>query len=278
MSPYHVHNLGTGQPPRGSGVRRQRMAYPYHPQWWGHLHATQSQQYPTFADDTSLSSADGNYLPGDFGMYPLAPNGHFYHPHPAAFHPATGSGMEYPHPNGPGFDPNIPPESGICPMPYRPDHAGLGFYSHPPVDPSMAFAMQQQQDNIAMQYGVPPSPANRAPHSPSTRQNGVGQGELNSGAEQTHHKYDPSGTPRSPYWGHLDTTIAMGLSTPQTNTKQMRPCEDLAAAQEENEENAAAGTAQPLLLRQSQYYGYGPVNNVRFRLCETSFNFVPNSL
>ena len=151
--------------------------------------------------------------------------------------------------------------------PYHPDHAGLGYYGHAPVDPSLAYNMHHQQHEEGY-YGMQPVPttpqdplspaANKKDQSTETKDT---QTEPESGVvagDQTPYKRDHSKTPRSPYWGHLDATIAMGLATPQTNVKQnvgfMSP--------EESSDTSTLGNAQPLLLRQSQYYGYGPVSNV----------------
>jgi hypothetical protein len=154
--------------------------------------------------------------------------------------------------------------------PYHPDHAGLGFFGQAPVDPSVAYSMHQQpQEDMNGYYGIPPPPPQpkspQEPPSPAANQQPHLAAESNTPAliggvagNQTPYKYDPSKTPRSPYWGHLDSTIAMGLSTPQTHAKQgnvglMSP--------QEGAEAAHLGNAQPLLLRQSQFYGYGPAHN-----------------
>ena len=283
--PNQVGGTGAGGPPtRNTGVRRQRMApgYPYHPQWWGHGWAPhqhpQAHQFPPphhGADDGSVhSSLSGDGTFADYGMYPGAPgpNGQFYYP--GAFHPHPAAAVGLVDNAAPGYDPNVMThESSMYmgpPQPYHPDHAGLGFFGHPPVDPSMAYGVNQQyQDEVALQYGVPPSLAhNITPSSPQQEPppspDHGGPDYSNAADDQTPYKYK---TPRSPYWSHLDATIAMGLSTPQTTTKQIRNADP--AAQDDAEAAAAAANAQPLLLRQSQYYGYGPVSNVRVFLCSS---------
>ena len=250
---------------RGSGVRRPRYGYnyPYPSPYWNQGWHQGHYQHP-YGDDTSVhSSLSGDYP--EFGMYAGAagPHGHFY---PPAYH--------HPHaqdPSNVAYDPNMHGgEAGMYPMhtPYHPEHAGLGFFGHPPVDPSLAYGMQQPQETLGAHYGLPPRTPKASSHgSPVAQQqdsqnNNVGQAENFTTDHHTPYKYDPSKTPsRSPYWGHLDSTIAMGLSTPQTH------CKDTHAkfiSPEEGGDAVAANGGQPLLLHghQSQYYGYGPVSNV----------------
>lgn len=257
MQPHEASNQGAanGHLPRGSGLRRQRMVYPYHPQWWGHgWLQLQAHQYAFGADGASTHSAVSDGTFPAYGMYTpgMGPDTQFYHPQPAAFVPPE-------HPHGPAFHPNVSPDANIYPVPYHPDHPGLGFFGHPPVDPSMAYAMhQQQQEAAAVPYKENASSPQNSPSSCEHHQ------EERDAADQTPYKYNPSKTPRSPYWGHLDTTIAMGLSTPQTNTKLKHHHCEIASPADTSDAMCVAGNAQPLLLRQSQYYGYGPVSNVRF--------------
>jgi len=255
---------------RGNGLRRPRLGYPPYPYqgWWnqGWQHYQHQHSYP---DDASVhSSLSGEYP--EYGMYHGAPlpNGQFcppgyHHPH----------AMQHSHAPG-GYDPNYAAGDGAMygmHSPYHFDHAGLGFFGHPPVDPSMAYAMHQEE--MGGYYGGEPPTPKSPQNSPSAHQEHVKQENDQENAptmgQQTPFKFDGSKTPRSPYWGHLDATIAMGLSTPQTHTK-----EDHHAQGDHHEQGGfispeegadAAGNAQPLLLRQSQYYGYGPVSNVSIR-------------
>ncbi|CAB9504186.1 expressed unknown protein [Seminavis robusta] len=274
--PPHMHQVPNhvgvgGQGHRGTGIRRPRLGYSYPHQWWGQgwHQGHHPHQYP-FGDDASVHSSLSSEAFSEFGMYgaPPGPNGPYYPP--AYHHP---HGYDHSHGPGAGYDPNMAAAGdhhGMYPMhaPYHPEHAGLGFFGHAPVDPSMAYGMQH--DEMGGYYGVPPTP--KSPHHSSPAPHHQGQQHTiqeNGGTQmdgtnamaagaQTPYKYDPSKTPRSPYWGHLDATIAMGLSTPQTHVKEnhhplMSP--------EEGGEEGAVGAAQPLLLRGSQYYGYGPVSN-----------------
>lgn len=148
---------------------------------------------------------------------------------------------------------------------YHPDPAVLGFFGHSHMDPRVAYFHHQPNEDMLGFYGLPTAPKSPceslSPAASHQHQMLEGnQTELVGSVtgDKTPYKYDPSKTPRSPYWGHLDATIAMGLSTPRTHAKEdkvgMMP-------PEEGAEAASLGNAQPLLLRQSQFYGYGPVNN-----------------
>lgn len=259
-----------GGPTRGNGVRRPR--YPYAQQWYGHgwhqphNHHHPHQYGPPYGDDTSVHSSLSGDAFSEYGMYgsQQGHNGQYYPPVPYHHHPH----MDHPH--GGGYDPSLPPDHGMYPMhtPYHPDHSGLGFFGHAPVDPSVAYPMHHhQQEDANGYYGMPPAAPSspQEPPSPAPSQQGHMAADSSTPAltggvagDHTPYKYDPSKTPRSPYWGHLDATIAMGLSTPQTHAKQgnaglMSP--------QEGAEAGHLGNAQPLLLRQSQFYGYGPVNN-----------------
>lgn len=111
--------------------------------------------------------------------------------------------------------------------------------------------------------------------------------------------YNPHHQPQSPFWAHLDqATLAMGLATPAKaspttptrDTSHLLGVDDpdnrdddgsnevsSSSSQSDSQGNQApkeeksdgtciasnttfANTAQPLLLQQSQYYGYGPVS------------------
>jgi hypothetical protein len=255
--PSHMHSVPNhvGGQARATGMRRPR--YPYPPlQWWGQ--GWHQGPYP-FPDDASVhSSLSGGDAFSEYGVYPAGPNGAFYAP--AYHHP---HGYDHSQVQG-GFDPTMTGDHGMYHMhtTYHAEHAGLGFFGHTPVDPSVAYAMQQQ-DEMANYYGMnatPKSPHHHSSPAANERTSGDDGNKAETGSSalaQTPYKYDPKKTPRSPYWGHLDATIAMGLSTPQTNVKEsnhklMSPEDD----------GSGVGGAQPLLLRQSQFYGYGPVNNV----------------
>jgi hypothetical protein len=263
---HSVPNHVSGQA-RATGMRRPR--YPYPPlQWWGQgWH--QGHHYP-FPDDTSVhSSLSGGDAFSEYGVYAGAagPNGAYYAP---AYHHPHG----YDHSQVQGvFDPNMTGDLAMYHMqtPYHPEHAGLGFYGHPPVDPSVAYATQQH-DEMATYYGVNATPMSPHHSSPAGSQHISGDtaNQAVSGSSalaQTPYKNDSKKTPRSPYWGHLDATIAMGLSTPQTNFKESS--HTLMSPEEDGD-----GGAQPLLLRQSQFYGYGPVNNVSQRIASASISEV----
>jgi len=266
----HVPQQVGGAPPRATGVRRPR--YPYSQQWYGHGwhqpphgHHHHPHQYgPHYGDDASVHSSLSGDAFSEYGMYAgqQGPNGQYYPPVPYHHHPH----MDHPH--GGGYDPSLPPDHGMYPMhttPYDPHHAGLGFFGHAPVDPSAAYSMQHQpQEDASGYYGMPPA-SPQVPPSPAPSQHTHLAPESNTPAliggvagDQTPYKHDPSKTPRSPYWGHLDATIAMGLSTPQTHVK---PGTVGPMSPQEGAEAGHAGNGQPLLLRQSQFYGYGPVNN-----------------
>lgn len=260
--PNNMHSVPNhvGGQARATGMRRPRYQYPP-PQWWGQgWH--QGHHYP-FPDDASVhSSLSGGDAFSEYGVYPGAagPNGAYY---ASAYHHQHG--YDHSQVQG-GFDPNIAGDNGMYHMhtPYHPEHAGLGFFGHSPVDPSVAYAMQQH-DETGNYYGMNATPRSPRHHS-SPAGNQYISGDIGSTAEtgssalaQTPYKYSAKKTPRSPYWGHLDAAIAKGLSTPQTNVKEST--HKLMSPEEGGDEGGIAG-AQPLLLRQSQYYGYGPVNNV----------------
>jgi hypothetical protein len=72
-------------------------------------------------------------------------------------------------------------------------------------------------------------------------------------------KYDPNNMmPVSPYWSHLDqATISMGLATPAAipSTPQRKA---KAALNDDESKESYVANAQPLLLRNQYYHGYGP--------------------
>lgn len=153
--------------------------------------------------------------------------------------------------------------------PYHPDPSAFAYYGHATMDHSGNYPVHHQpQEETPGYYDVPAVPKSPEDHQTTelTAEDTPEENNENEAAvpsdgvagDQTPYKYDPSKTPRSPYWGHLDATIAMGLATPQTNVK---PENVGFMSPEEGADVAHLGNAQPLLLRQSQYYGYGPVSN-----------------
>lgn len=259
---HHMHPVPNqvGGAPRASGFRRPR--YPYAGQWWGQ-HQNQSHYGGGGDDNSAYSSLSGDAFSEYGGGYQGGHNhaGHFY---PPMYHHPTHA-MDHLHATG-GFDPSMP-DPNLYPM-HAPYHSGLGYYGHAPIDPSMAYAMHHHQHEDASGYYGMPATAPKTPEEsfsaaqkdlPTENKDTQTESDVAVAGDQTPFKHGAEKTPRSPYWGHLDSTIAMGLATPQTHVKRenvgfMPP--------EEGADTSGVGNAQPLLLRQSQYYGYGPVNNV----------------
>jgi len=256
---------------RGSGVRRPRYGYDQYPYpYWNQSGWHQAHYQHPYGDDSSVNTSLTTDL-SEYGMPPGAHTpGHYYPPHMYQIHPHP---AQDPRSNGalPAFDPSMH-AGGVDPNMYPmhapyPDYAGLGYYGHQTVDPNFAYAMPEPEVLVGGYYGIPQTPKATSRATPAAQQKGQDEDVTNEQAGSCmaeHHppsNFDPNQTPsRSPYWGHLDATIAMGLSTPQTQIK-----ETLKRASIVSPEDAGAESAQPLLLQQSQYghYSYGPaVSNV----------------
>lgn len=255
---------------RGAGVRRPRYGYNYYPQPWYHPGWHQGHYQHPVDDAASVHSTLSTEYSEQYGMYPAGPHDQHYYPpmyaHPYAQDPAHAHG-QYAHPHG-AYAPNMQGGEGMYPMstPYHPEQAGLGYFGQPPVDPGMAYGMPLPEEAMTGGYGMPPRTPQAPSHGPpSEQQQNIqadnGHAEALATDHHTPYKYDPSQTPnRSPYWAHLDSTVAMGLSTPQTHIKENQNHRAYISP-EEGADPAGANGAQPLLLRQNQYYGYGQVNN-----------------
>lgn len=234
----------------------RRSLYGYHRpyQYWHHpgWHQAHYQQYP-YGDDSSVHSA----LSTDYSEYGVYGGAAFppmyHHPHMQGISQAANV----------GYDPNIhgAGEAYIATPPYHPD-AGLGFFGQPPVNPNTAYGLHSQlEESVGEYYGMPQTPKASSHGLPTTQQLEDNESEKspqeNAPKEQSSPlKYDPSKTPsRSPYWGHLDSTIAMGLSTPQTHGKGAHA--NFISPEEESEADGA-NASQPLYQ-----YGYAhPSQNV----------------
>jgi len=267
-SPYsHIPSHVSGQQRNSAGVRRSRLGYPY--QWWGQGYGG-PPQYAYGDDNVSVHSSLSGEAFNDFSAYTTAtPLGGFY---PPVFPPHAYS----------DHDPNIAEN----PMYYLPEaysheqvvHAGLAWVGQPPFDPGTAYALPQNLDSQGYYAtpAAPPSPhEGQSPYNVPLSDGIVGCNhsrhmESHPGG-QTPYKYDPNNIPLSPFWAHLDrATLAMGLATPQTNPPKTPHRQEDEKKISENEVDDGkcmdaqesdvgfAGNAQPLLLRQSQYYGYGP--------------------
>lgn len=104
------------------------------------------------------------------------------------------------------------------------------------ADPAMMYAMHMQQYYAAMTPQVETSP--EASESPP-KANDL--------------------SPSSPFWSHLDrATLAMGLATPAKSS----PLTPRRRGSDKDEDMTFAANAQPLLLQQHQYYGYGNAGQV----------------
>ena len=226
------------------GVRRPRYGYNYPYPWWHHQgwHQAHYQQHP-YGDDASVhSTLSTDY--SEYGVYGGAAFPPMFH-----YYPSVHGGSE-------GY-----PASTH----YHPEQAAYGFFGYPPADPNMVYGLHPQpEESIGKYYGMPQTPKASSRGSPlATQHESCERKETLPENIATEHntpfKYDPNQTPsRSPYWGHLDSTIIMGLSTPQTHTKG--PHANFISPEQENEATGL-NTGQPLY-----HYGYGhPVQNVRKR-------------
>lgn len=274
VSPYQqTSNIGNGQQRTAGGVRRSRLGYPY--QWWGQGYVA-PPQYAYGDDNVSVHSSLSGDAYSDFAAYSTAtPIGGFY-PHIYPTHAYS----DQSHATG-GYEPTAT-ENSLYPVldPYNPEqaaHAGLGWVGHPHIDPSAAYNLQQNLDSQCY-YVTPVAPASslegQSPYHVPAAERMVGcnhsmHTEPFAGGT-TPYKYDPNAMPMSPFWAHLDrATLAMGLATPQTNPPKTphrqegdneKNDDDILHENSDLQESDTAGfvgNAQPLLLRQSQYYGYG---------------------
>jgi hypothetical protein len=251
-----------------ANMRRPRYGYPPPTGNWGYNQGYDQQPPPTqpmAGDNSSVQSGislDSYHQP--YPNHPMYPPGHMPPGHMNPYYAG-------------GPSPQFPPHSDQSQASTGYEHSLVFNPIHGWIDPAMAYALHQQA-GAAGYYVARPPPSPAMAYNPDDSA-GEWQGHANYATdEQTPYKYDPNNVQpqqHSPYWAHLDqATVAMGLATPhkaspstprRRSGKPEEKRDDLEAEADKSEstdceekENGFAANAQPLLLRHSQYYGYGP--------------------